>query len=295
MKLAEGLRGEALLAAFEEAVGGRTERLYVLLGTASGLPGARANMTLAGAFAVEVASRGGKADALAFAMAELSADVAPGASSREFLPVCGVLSLGMRAAVEPKLRKRTLALLHEAAGDVRFRVREAVPPSLARIGHAMGDALMHEAATWTDGFFQAAAVLLAMNEPAWLPTVNDVDATLARLDEAYLLAKGAPRATWRYPGWKALVDALSIAPAAATMRFGVTALDQLARWANTEMPELRGAIEANLRAPRVASRYTDDVARVRAALEASLPPPRDPTLLVKGTRGRGKKRGRSHR
>ena len=35
-----------------------------------------------------------------------------------------------------------------------------------------------------------------------------------------------------------------------------------------------------------------ELKRVRAALDASIPPPRDPTLAVKGMRGRGKKRSR---
>ena len=42
---AEGLRGDAMQAAFQAAVGGRPEKLYTLLGISSGLPGTRVNLT----------------------------------------------------------------------------------------------------------------------------------------------------------------------------------------------------------------------------------------------------------
>jgi hypothetical protein len=298
MAFAEGLRGDALVAAFEDALKGRPERLFVQLGIQSGLPGTRMNVLLAQGFANECVARGKAADRLAMGMAQLSAEIAPGASEREFLPVCGVLAVAARAAHEKKdfaLQKKAVALLHEAADDHRFRVREIVPIALGRLGAVMGDKLVHELASWMDGYFHASAVLLAMTQPAFLPAIEDMDAVLTRLDEAYALAKNAARSTSRYPGRKALVEALSVAPAQLATRFGVPVFDHLVNYANTEMPELREAIEKNLRAEKLASRYAPEIKRVRAALAASLPPPRDPTLAVQGMRGRGKKRGRRDR
>jgi hypothetical protein len=295
MRIAEGLRSEALNAAFDDAIEGRPERLFVQLGIQSGLPGTRMNTVLAQGFATECVARGKAADKLISTMAQLSAEVAPGASEREFLPVCGVLAVGARAASETKdraIRKTAIAILHDASEDVRFRVREIVPIALAKLGAVMGDTLVHELASWMDGFFQASAALLAMAQPNFLPHIDDADAALARLDEAYALAKNAARSTSRYPGRKALIDALAIAPAAFAARFGVPMFDRLVTWSNTEDPELRGAIEAAIRGDKLMSRYATDVKRVRAALAAALPPPRDPTLAVKGMRGRGKKRSK---
>ncbi len=291
---AEGLRNEVLTAAFDEALKGRHERLFVQLGIQSGLPGTRMNTILAHGFASECAARGKAADKLVHMMTQLP-ETAPGQSEREFLVVCGVLAVAARSVSEPKdlaMRKQAIALLHDSAEDVRFRVREIVPIALAKLGSIMGDTLVHELASWMDGFFQAAAALLAMAQPNFLPEINDVDAALTRLDEAYALAKNAARSTSRYPGRKALVDALAIAPAAMAGRFGVPMFDHLVTWSNTEMPELRGAIEAVLGEKKLASRYAMELKRVRAALDASIPPPRDPTLAVKGMRGRGKKRSR---
>ena len=278
--------------AFQEGIAGRPARLYVLLSNASGLPGTRVNMTIAQAFAVECVGLGKVSDKLVFEMCNLDADRAPGDSGGEFLPVCGVLALGARAATDktPALRKKALPILHALSEDFRFRVREVVPVALGRIGAVMGDALVHEFASWTDGFFQGAAALNAMAQPNFLPTIDDADAALARLDEAYALAKNAARSASRYPGFKALVDALGTAPAALATRFGVPVFDHLAVWSNTEMKELRGAVETAIRSGKLTSRYAQEVKRVQAALDASVPPPRDPTLAVKGMRGRGKKR-----
>lgn len=292
MTTAEGLRGDALQAAFQEGIAGRPDRLYILLSNASGLPGTRVNMTLAQAFTVECLGRGKAADKLIQEMCFLDADRAPGDSGGEFLPVCGVLALAARAASDknPLLRKKALPILHALSEDFRFRVREIVPIALARIGAVMGDELVHELASWTDGFFQGAAALNAMAQPNFLPVIDDAAAAIARLDEAYALAKNAPRSAARYPGFKALVDALGTAPAVLATRFGVPVFDRLAVWSNTEMKELRGAIETAIRSPKLTSRYAQEVKRVQAALDASVPPPRDPTLAVKGMRGRGKKR-----
>ena len=296
MTTADGLRGEGLQAAFHEAIAGRPDRLYMLLSTASGLPGTRVNMVLAQAFAVECVGLGKASDRLVIEMCNLSADRAPGDSGGEFLPVCGVLALGTRAATDKDkkevLRKKALLVLHALSEDFRFRVREVVPIALARIGAVMGDALVHELASWTDGFFQGAAALIAMAQPNFLPTIDDAEAVLARLDEAYALAKNAPRSAARYPGFKALVDALGTTTATLATRFGVPVFDHLATWSNTQMKELRGAVETAIRSPKLTSRYAQEVKRVQAALDASVPPPRDPTLAVKGMRGRGKKRVR---
>ncbi len=293
----EGLRNEAISAGLREALAAPGNpaarvRLYKALGLASGLPGTRMNVTLANAFATECAAHGAKADALAFTMAGLDADEAPGATELEFLPVCGVLTLGTRASLDAKVRPKVMTVLHDAAEDLRFRVREIVPHALARIGERTGDALLEDVAGWMDGFFQASAVLTAMAQPSWLNALSNAELVVTRLDEAYDLVRKASRSSSRYPGWKALVDALGVAPGALAVRFGVPIFDMLERWAVTEMPELREAIALNLKSTKLAGRHAAEVERVRAAVTKNLPPPRDPTIIVHGTRGRGKKRGR---
>ncbi|MGH7293686.1 MAG: hypothetical protein ACRELB_02080, partial [Polyangiaceae bacterium] len=88
------------------AVAGRRQALDDLLMRGSRLPGTRMNDDLAEAFAQACRSLGPRADALAVAMARLSPDEAPGATAREFLPVCGVLALGARAAADAGVKAR---------------------------------------------------------------------------------------------------------------------------------------------------------------------------------------------
>lgn len=286
-----GFRDEALTRALDEAILGDARSLYELLARVSGLPGPRANMALVAAFASECAARGARADAMVIKMATLHVDTAPGASKYEILPMCGVAALGARAATDATAL-RALSTLHECAEDMRYRVRDCVAQALSRIGEQRGDALVHDLAGWMDGFHHASAVLEALCDKAWLAKIESPDAVLLRLDEAFLLARNATRASERYPGYKALVDALSIAPGAAAARFGVVVFDLLVKWSTVKEPMLREAIEKNLGGTKLAGRFADDIARVRAALDASAPIRRDPTTYVGPTRGRGRKASR---
>jgi hypothetical protein len=297
MKTGEGLRSEAITTALDEAVrvGERAhDRLFKVLAVASGLPGPRMNAGVAVGFANECAARGKAADKLIERLASLDAELAPGATELEFLPVCGVLALGARAAKETdrKLRTKTLLRLHDAAEDVRFRVREAAAMALARLGSTDGDGLIADIGSWMDGFFQSAAVLRAIADPLWLTALTDVEPVVERMDAAFLLARDAPRSAVRWPGWKALHEELGQTPAAVAARFGAPVFDMLVRWSETSMPELREAIEQGLRDKRLGGRFHADIERVREALKASAPIARDPTLARQGMRGRAKKRGR---
>lgn len=286
-----GFRNEMLSNALESALKGSPRPLYDLLGRHSGLPGTRANMGIVQAFAEECAIRGETTERLVVTMAALDADMAPGGTELEILPMCGVMALGVRASKDERAVDRALLTLHGAAEDLRFRVRDCVPIALGRMGESMGDALVERVRSWMDGFFHAAAVLRGISDPNWLSRITRVDPVVTRLDEAFQLADKAERSASRYPGYKALVDALSSAPGAVATRFGVPVFDAMVQWCTTKEPTLRDAITANLKSSRLEGRYAPEIARVRAALEASAPVRRDADRIVKGTRGRGK-RGR---
>ncbi len=293
----QSLRSSEMAAALTDAVAGKTASLYRQLELVSGLPGTRMNLQLAVAFAHDAARLGPKADRLIFEMAEMSPEVARGASPKEFLPVCGVLAVGARAMVgkENALRDRALALLEEKADDSRFRVREAVPLALAMIGHEMKGDLADRVESWMDRYFHATAVLLALGEPAWLETfpVESYYAPINLLHAAFILAHDAPRSAARYPGHKALVEALKRVPKALAKRFGVPMFDRLMIWAeNVKIPEMREVILANLDDVQLKKPFADEIKSIKQAVEGSKKPPRDPSRIVQGTRGRGKKRGR---
>jgi hypothetical protein len=286
---------DPLNRALDEALAGRIAPLYALLERGSRLPGPAANDALAEAFALACRARHPKADALAFTMARLSADEAPGGGPREFLPVCGLLALAVRAASEAALRPAVLAELHAHADDLRFRVRDAVIAGLVRIGATAGDALVPELQPWTDGYFHAAAAVTALSREAWLGQLQDSAAVVQRLDEAWETAVDAPRAAARYPGRKALVDALARTPVPLAVRFGPPVFDVLARWGRAKDPEMRALVLAILGDKRLVTRFAGDVQRVRAALDETAPPVRNPDHDFGTSRDRSGARRRRER
>jgi len=287
-----GAAPDPLALAVDQAIGGDPHPLYAYLTRHSGLPGVRANGDIVLAFASHAATRGRRADALVRTMTTLDADRAPGGTALEILPMCGVAALGARASTDEIAVPWVLEQLEASAEDLRYRVRDEVPRALARIGGVRGAVLVNEVRGWMDGFFQAAAVLIAASDHAWLPTIKGPDALVARLDEAFELARGADRAAERYPGYKSLVDALSTTPGVFAARFGRPVFDRLVGWSTVKEPKLREAIARSLQGTRLSKRFADDVARVHAALGASAPVRRDPGTDFGPTRGRGRKRKR---
>jgi hypothetical protein len=289
-----GHRPDALTGALNEAIAGRPGVLFDLLARGSHLPGPRANDALADAFADACRAHGEEADGIALRLAHLPLHDAPGATALEFLPVCGLLALAARASSDESVRARFVAELHGSADDRRFRVRDAVVEGLARVGGAAGIRLVDEVASWMDGYFHAAAVLRALAHDTWLSSVRDADPVLARLREAFELARDAPRAAARYPGHKALIEALERTPAILAFRFGVPVFDMLVGWSVVDLPALRDAIAGTLRNKKLGGRFRREVDRVQEALEASLPAPRNPDHDVGPTRDRSgsRRRGR---
>jgi hypothetical protein len=260
-RLAPPAPTDSLSRALDEAIASRPKTLFDLLARGSRLPGAHANEALAEAFAAACLARGAAADKVALSLTRLSADEAPGATPLEFLPVCGVAVLAARAAADAGTRAAFVAELHARADDLRFRVRDAVIAALARVGSAAGDALVQDVQSWMDGYFHAAAVLSALAIDSWLTTLHDGEQVVARMDEAFALAQDAPRSAARYPGRKALVDALATTPAAAAARFGVPVFDMLVRWAPTRDPDLAAALEALMATRKLAGRFRPEVER----------------------------------
>jgi hypothetical protein len=278
---------DPLSVALDEAIAGRERRLYDLLTRGSRLPGPRANDALAEAFVQACRARGPSADRLVLAMSRLSADEAPGATQLEFLPVCGVLALGARSAGHATLRDAGLVELHARADDLRFRVRDAVVEALSHVGASAPDAVAGAVTSWMDGYFHAAAVLRAMSREPWLSALHAADLVVARLEEALVLVRDAPRSAARYPGHKSLVETLAQAPTVLALRFGVPVFDVLVRWTSSSDPTLRDLLGVAVRDKKLTGRFAPELTRLRVALEASQAPPRNPDHDFGPSRDRG--------
>jgi hypothetical protein len=108
----------------------------------SGLPGPRGNLELAAVVAQE------GDEALFNRYLANDAELAPTNDPHEFLAFCGVLGLG-RLVAEGK--REYLEVLRGAAGDPRWRIREAVAQALYRFGLADMDGLLAEMEVWGRG------------------------------------------------------------------------------------------------------------------------------------------------
>ncbi|MDP9151221.1 MAG: hypothetical protein M3O36_14945, partial [Myxococcota bacterium] len=206
-----------------------------------------------------------------------------------------VQALGARAAADERVRAAFLTELHARADDLRFRVRDAVVDSLARIGGAAGDAMAVDVTAWMDGYFHAAAVVRALAQEIWLSSLHDATVVAARVDEALVLARDAPRAAARWPGHKALLDALSTSLVPVIVRFGAPMFDVLERWSAVQDPALREVIAHLLSGPKLAGRFSKEMDHLRRSLQASLPAPRNPDHDVGPTRDRSRKRRQGNR
>jgi hypothetical protein len=285
------LRSAALVQAVDAAVERADRDLFALLCRWSNLPGPQPNYGLARSVGERIASHRGRADALVRDLCSLDLERARPGTATEFLPICGVLALAARwqAGVDPR---GAMADLQAMAEDVRHLVRESVVLALRQLAHERLEALLDDVAGWMDGYLQASVVLQAIGDRAVLDAARDPAPIVARLDEAFSLAEGAPRSHQRSQGFRTLVHALAEAAVPVLARFPDAGSAWLSSRATTKLPELREAIEAVLAKVRRAGRLDARVEEVARALDGSAPPRRDPTTYVGPTRGRGKKRGR---
>ena len=290
MRAVTGFRQAALTEALDRAVlkNGDPARLYDLLARASGLPGIRANDGVIQAFAVECAARGAPSRPLVAKLVQIDPDVAAGNSAFEILPICGVAAACAIAAGDETQLPWALELLHGAADDLRYRVRDEVSIGLARLGEIFGDKVLPGLDGWMDGYFHAAAVLTALADRRFESKLASAELALDLLDRAFALAKDAERAAARYPGYKALLEVLAKTPATIASRFGVPAFARMEVWARAKDPVLREIVEKNLHG-KSAHRFADAAARVKAVLGETTPERRDPRSYVGPTRGRGRK------
>jgi hypothetical protein len=284
-------RPDTLAPAVEQALGGTTKPLYDLLMRGSGLPGTRVNMPLAEAFAAATLGfEDARVDKFLDTLLRTSADELSGGSPYEYLPVCAVIAIGIRAAHRASMRKDAIPRLFDAADDLRFRVRDAVPIALATIGKHMGDELLPHLTAWPSQFNQAAALLRTLSMPHFLDTLHDGEQVAKYTDESFRLLWNAPRSAERYPGYKALHDVLLVAPPRIALRFGVPFFAVMQAWVRVKEPLLREVIDRIGNDEKLRARHPDELRALGLALAGTATPRRDPRTYVGPTRGRGRKK-----
>jgi hypothetical protein len=222
----------------------------------SGLPGPRGNIELARAVAEE-----GQASLFQRYLA-FDARSAPTNDPHEFLAFCGVLGLGRLLAEGDS---NVLRPLRRAAGDPRWRLREAVAMALQRWGKADIKALLSEMEHWSQGSpLEQRAAAAALCEPDLLGDPATVDRVLDMLDAITASVEAAPDR--RSEPFRALRKGLGYCWSVAVAAHPEAGKPRLERWLASDDRDVRWIMRQNLKKARLARMDATWVARCRAAL-----------------------------
>jgi hypothetical protein len=296
----EGLKSEALREALGTALAGKPAALEDLMCRYAGENNARPNLRLAAAFGAEMAAIPGTVGQL---LSRLGATDAAPDTSQVFLPIAAAYGwVGrLRAGMEVD---QAWAALAELAADERVPVRLGTLDALSAFAlrEGGGDALVARALGWLDDddrercFGAAALVVEVFASRQVLAALGDLPPLLDYLSRTIDTVAGAPRSAERSDNRRRL---LLILPQALATVVGVGGDERGADWLETvctqaRHPNVREALSTAIlrsRANKAPGPSAAITARLRAALEGSAKPARDPTRKRPGTdRGKASRR-----
>lgn len=208
----------------------------------SSLPGPRANIELAKAFA----RIGTLMDFKKFI--RLGPDVAPENTPESFLPFCGILGIGRYLS---KHHDGGLLLqLKEKANDPRWRIREAVTMALQTVGRKRIKRLLGYARTWVEGsFMEQRAAITALCEPDLLADRKTCEEVLDLLDWA--TATTIEKDDQQDEGYEVLRKALSYCWSAAVVALPDEGKLMMERWMKENHSVVNRIMRENLEKKRL--------------------------------------------
>ena len=225
----------------------------------SGLPGPRANLELAEAFA-DLAS-GQQVEA----MLGIPPEQAPENTAKVFLVVCGVTALGkMVARGEPE----HLATLRTFAGDSRWRIREAVAIALQYVGDADLQQLVQQMGVWAaSNWFEKRAAAAALAEPRLLKDPVAVRRVLTILNRITMdiAAAGSPKDE----SYKVLCQSMGYCWSVAVAASPQQGKALMEKWIASSNPDVRRIMGENLKKTRLVRMDSRWVERCKKKLEGT--------------------------
>jgi len=240
------------------------------LASESRLPGPRANLELARAFAETAGAMAALSAPAVWGLVQrltaLSPADAPANTPDEFLLSCGAWAAGEVGASVPDLRESTLSLLHALAHDERWRLREAVANALQALLCRDPDPILAVLETWIvpGDWLAMRAVAAGLADP-------DVLATPARAEAALdmhrrILAEVRTNGERRSKAYRALRQGLEYTLSVvvqATPDQGFRFLEELADWRDDDVTRI---VRENIKKPRLRRHFPDHVAAVAGLL-----------------------------
>ncbi len=297
----EGLKSEALRQGLREALAGKPAALEDLMCRYGGGNNARPNLRLAAAFGAEMAALPGTVGRL---LSRLGADDAAPDTPQVFLPIAAAYGWVGRLQAGLDVEQAWPALAELAADErapVRLGALDALGSFALRAGG--GDALVAHALGWLDDeerercFGTAALVVEVFANRQVLAALGDLPPLLDYLSRVIATVAGASRSAERSDNRRRLLS--SLPPTLAAVAVGMGGDQRGATWLEVECtqarhPDVREALSTAIlrtRANKAQGQSDAVTSRLRAALESSAKPARDPTRKRPGTdRGKSSRR-----
>ena len=207
----------------------------------SNLPGPRANLELAYAFAAEAD------EAKCLRYSALDVRKAPGNTKREFLAFCGVLGLSSLLA---RGHKEHVPKIQEHASDPRWRIREAVVHGLQHYGRSNMGGLLEEMESWsTESLLERRAAVAALCEPSLLRDQKDAQRVLDILDAVTSSVLGEEDR--KSDQFKTLRKTLGYCWSVVAVVLTEATLERMGNWIATQDKDVLWIMKQNLKKQRL--------------------------------------------
>jgi len=268
---------ETYAAKLERLVAEDRDGLEAFLLKHSGLPGRRANVDLAAAFA-DIVERAGADDELWATLKEwasLDHDNAPTNSKREFLPFCAVQAIGaLYYSSDDATRDEIFSCLRAAARSERWRTREAAAFGLQRIGERDFGILRDLVSSWLErsSRLERRMILAALAHPPMLEGLGGALAAEFALEVAGEVLAGVRKLTKAGRSdeeFRALSKGLGYAISVFVAAAPEEGFCFLRRWAEADDMDVKKIVAANIRKSRLARRFPEECAEVGEILSWS--------------------------
>lgn len=247
------------------------EELFAYITGNSNLPGPRANLELAGAFADLVEEHAtedsGKKWGLLNNMISFLPEDAPVNDPKEFLPFCGVRGIAALSSACPQFLDATLGKLKALAEDKRWRIREAVAQSIQKLLARVRPKTLKALQSWigTDNWLIMRAVAAGVAEPTLLrqPQITKASYELHQKILSAILAQEESSAD----DFKVLRKTLGYSLSVIVESDPVKGFSYLHELEKSRDRDIRWILNENLKRNRLIKNFPDEVKTLKHAME----------------------------
>lgn len=242
----------------------------------SNLPGPRGNLELALALAdcFERLEAGDCHVESLWRWSAISPEEAGTNDRRSFLPFCAVVSLGARYIRVPDAEKeRSLGVIRAAAGDPRWRIREAAAFAFQRIAEKDFEVVRDVFSAWleTASLVEMRAMEASLAHPPILDEPDTVDFCLEITDAILHHVESLAPDQRRTEEFRILRKGLEYAISVFVASSPEQGFPLLREWAASDDAGVVAIIGSNLGKSRLAKRYPDEVLEIREIIWGGSP------------------------